>query len=72
MNNYSPFSNDYFSMMNPNDRARIYQAMYPNLTYPQGGRSDAILGNYARVLMKQSYPDYYQQLQNYLNQINGR
>lgn len=72
MNNYLPFNNDYFNMINPNDRARIYQAMYPNLTYPQGGRSDAILGNYARNLMSQQYPDIYRSLQLYLNQINGR
>ena len=59
-------------MINPNDRARIYQAMYPNLTYPQDGRSDAILGNYARKLLQQTYPEYYQGLQNYLSQIYGR
>ena len=62
------FNSDYFNVMNPNDKALIYQRFWGQ-PY-NNDRSNAILGIYARQLLKQTYPEVYQNTQNYLNQIN--
>ena len=77
--NQFPYNQQYFSMANPNDLARIYfMADDRNRVYsgPYGtSKKDLInhynkLQNYANNILLRQYPQAYSQLQNNLSQIN--
>lgn len=80
-NQYLPFNQQYLSMANENDFPKIYFLEQDNRVYSYPHPLMGDLGKYrnmnklqsvANNIMSQRYPQQYQQLQNYLNQINGR
>ena len=80
-NQYLPFNKDYLSMANENDFPKIYFLEQGNRVYSYPHPLMGDWGKYqnmnelqsvANSIMSQRYPQQYQQLQNYLNQINGR
>lgn len=71
MNNDKLFNDDYFDMMNPDDRARVFDLYMAGMRQPTRSQlnNPALLSTMASNLLRNSYPELYQQLLYEQNQM---